>query len=294
MPLRSIVLIGLAIVFAAATAILARSMLTESDTPAPQEAAAPEPKAQTRILVAAEELGLGRILQPGDLQWQSWPDDHVHDSYMLESESDPAELAGNVVRSAVTAGEPITRSNLVKPGERGFLAAALSPGMRAVTVRVNEVSGISGFIFPGDRVDLILNQNISSEGGDNRHVSETIVENLRVLAVDTRTEQPKSEDGSAEARVAKTVTVEASQKVAEKIALAKQMGDIALSLRSLAVESESGTPSGTAPRVLNSVTWDADVSRVLPPVDPDQATTEVRLTRGSEVSKIEFAKDPGS
>jgi len=298
MPLRSILLIGLAIIFAGATALIARSMLSDTSPP-PQEAAAPKPESpKTRILVAAETLGLGRILKEGDLRWQSWPDDDVHDGYLAESDVGAEDFLGHVVRYTIAGGEPVSSSNLVEPGTRGFLAAALTPGMRAVTVRINEVSGISGFIFPGDRVDLILNHQIEAEKGGNRDVSETVVQNLRVLAVDTRTAAPSDSEDSAQPQIAKTVTLEATPRIAEKISLAKQMGDIALTLRSLAADDfeASGQAGEQADQPLDDVitaTWDADVSGVLPPVDKSQAQTEVKLTRGSEVSVVEFPKDPG-
>lgn len=298
MPLRSILLIGLAIVFAGATAMIARSMLSGS-APPPQEVATPEPETpKTRILVASETLGLGRILKEGDLRWQSWPDDDVHDGYLEESDVSAEDYLGHVVRYTIAGGEPVSRSNLIEPGTRGFLAAALTPGMRAVTVRINEVSGISGFIFPGDRVDLILNHRIEAEQGGNRNVSETVVRNLRVLAVDTRTAPMPDGDGAAQPQIAKTVTLEATPRIAEKVSLAKQMGEIALTLRSLASDDteaagESGEQEGRPLDDLITATWDADVSGVLPPVDRAQAQTEVKLTRGSEVSVVEFPKDPG-
>jgi pilus assembly protein CpaB len=95
---------------------------------------------------------------------------------------------GRVVRNEITAGQPITHGALIKPGERGFLAAALGPGMRAVTVPVSNISSVAGFVFPGDRVDIVLTQSVSG-GGDGQplKVSETIIRNIRVLATDKRT-----------------------------------------------------------------------------------------------------------
>jgi len=299
MPLRSILLIGLAIIFAGVTAMFARSLLTENGEPEQQQTA-PEPEPETRVLVAGKTLGLGRIVSRDQLRWQSWPDERVHDSYLREGHANPEEFVGHVGRYSVSAGEPITREKLVAPGSRGFLAAALTPGMRAVSVRINEVSGISGFIFPGDRVDLLLNHGIANGEGQQRQVSETVVHNLRVLAVDTRTEPAPGNGEAAEARVAKTVTLEVTPKIAEKIALAKRLGDISLSLRSLVAEGrDNGSARLNAGDVppnddVASHTWDADVSRLLPPITPEKTQKEVTLTRGSEVSTVEFPEDPGS
>ena len=111
---------------------------------------------------------------------------------------DIAKLLGTVVRNPITAGQPVTRGALVGPNDRGFLAAALGPGMRAVTVPVSATSGVAGFVFPGDRVDMVLTQEVAGGGdGPPLKVSETIVRNLRVLATDQRIDS-KNEEGKTE------------------------------------------------------------------------------------------------
>ena len=294
MPLRSILLIGLAVIMAGATAMLARSLLSEpaESTQAPAPVAE---KAALRILVAATALPVGKLVAREDITWQSWPDDRVHGSYLVEGKSNPDALVGHVVRYAIAAGMPVTRENLVAPGERGFLAAALSPGMRAVTVPVNSVTGIAGFVFPGDRVDLIVNHKVEDASRQKRLASETVVRNLRVLAVDTRTAPGNGTDGDPTPRPGKTVTLEVTPRTAEKIALAQSLGTLSLALRSLETEStgqsgEDGT--GAAPvDTVATATWDEDVSSVLPPVDRPGAKITVKLSRGKDVSVLELPKE---
>jgi pilus assembly protein CpaB len=120
----------------------------------------------------------------------------------------------------------------VSPGDRGFLAAALGPGMRAVTVPVSDKTGVAGFVFPGDRVDIVLTQAISNDSGDLK-ASETFLRNMRVLATDQSTTQEKLE-GKTVVRQFRSVTLEVTPKIAEKIAVAQTIGTLSLSLRSIA------------------------------------------------------------
>ena len=178
---------------------------------------------------------VGTIIDAESFRFQPWPKDLVEQAYYLRGQADPAKIAGSVVRTAITAGQPLTQGALVKPGERGFLAAALGPGMRAVTVPVSAQSSVAGFVFPGDRVDLVLTQSVSGGGdGDPLKVSETILRNLRVLATDQKTDKQTDDKGNTIVNTFSTVTVEATPKIAEKIAVAQTIGTLSLSLRSIA------------------------------------------------------------
>src|SRR5207244_10237106 len=121
----------------------------------------------------------------------------MQNAYYVEGAADanPQSLMGTVVRYPITAGQPVTRGSLVGPQDRGFLAAALGAGMRAITVPVNVSSGVAGFVFPGDHIDLVLTQQVEGGGdGPSLKVSETIIRNLRVLATDQRITS-KDDDG---------------------------------------------------------------------------------------------------
>lgn len=238
MDARKLILLVGALVIAAITAFMARNLMV--GTPAPTAGAAPNGAAQppvntTEVLVAKRELPVGTILDPESLEFRPWPKELVEGAYFVRNEADPAKLVGTVVRFPVPAGQPVTQGALVKPGDRGFLAAALGPGMRAVTVPVSAQSAVAGFVFPGDRVDLILTQSVSGGGdGPPLKASETVLRNLRVLATDQKTDKQTDDKGNTIVNTYSTVTVEATPKIAEKIAVAQTIGSLSLSLRSIA------------------------------------------------------------
>jgi pilus assembly protein CpaB len=230
MDRKKLVLLLGALVIAIGTAMLARSMFAGAS--APQAEAAPVPKGP-KVLVAQRVLPTGTIITADAIGYQQWPEELVKDAYFIDGESDISKLLGTVVRFPITAGEPVTQGSLVKPGDTGFLAAALGPGMRAVTVPVSAKTGVGGFVFPGDRVDLVLTQTVKGEG-EPLKASETILRNLRVLATDQSTESTKSEDGKTIVRAFRTVTLEVTPRIAEKVAVAQTIGTLSLSLRSIA------------------------------------------------------------
>ena len=235
MDARKIILLVGALLIAGVTAFMARNMLVGA--PAPVAGAAPvmDPQNTTEVLVATRALPVGTILDPLALKFVAWPKELIEGAYYLKGEGDPAKLAGTVVRYAIPAGQPITQGALVKPGDRGFLAAALGAGMRAVTVPVSAQSAVAGFVFPGDRIDLVLTQSVTGGGdGPPLKASETILRNLRVLATDQRTDKQADDKGNTVVMQYSTVTVEATPKIAEKIAVAQTVGAISLSLRSIA------------------------------------------------------------
>ena len=158
----------------------------------------------------------------------------VQDAYFLDGEADMTKLLGTVVRYPVTAGQPLTQGALVAPGDRGFLAAALGPGMRAITIPVSAKTGVAGFVFPGDHVDLVLTQSVKGgDGGQGLKASETILKNLRVLATDQST-TTETVEGKSVVRTSSTVTLEVTPRIAEKVTVAETIGQLSLSLRSLA------------------------------------------------------------
>lgn len=236
MDARKLILLVGALVVAAITAFMARSLMTGA--PAPQAGAIPaavQPQNTTEVLVSKRELPVGTILDAQSLEFRPWPKELVEGAYYVKTESDPAKLVGTVVRFPIPAGQPVTQGALVKPGDRGFLAAALGAGMRAVTVPVSAQSAVAGFVFPGDRIDLILTQSVSGGGdGPALKASETVLRNLRVLATDQKTDKQTDDKGNTIVNTFSTVTVEATPKIAEKIAVAQTIGTLSLSLRSIA------------------------------------------------------------
>jgi pilus assembly protein CpaB len=231
MDRKKLVLLLGALVIAIGTALAARSMFAGASTP--QASAAPVVPQGPKVLVAKRALPLGTIITADAVGYQLWPKEMVQDAYFVDGEADMSKLLGTVVRNPITAGEPITQGALVAPGDRGFLAAALGPGMRAITVPVSEKTAVGGFVFPGDHVDLMLTQSVSGEGGA-LNATETILKNLRVLATDQKTETTTTDDGKTVVKGFRTVTLEVTPKIAEKIAVAQTIGTLSLSLRSIA------------------------------------------------------------
>lgn len=231
MDRKKLLLLLAAVIVAAGAALLARSMF--SSAAAPAQAAVAKDRQGPRVLVARRTLNVGTIVSADAVAFQPWPADLIQDAYYLSDSASMDKLLGTVVRHAITAGEPVTKDALVSPGDRGFLAAALMPGMRAVTVPVSARTGGGGFIFPGDRVDVVLTQTVKGAEPQELNASETIVRNVRVLATDQSTENTVV-NGKPEVREVKTVTLEATPRIAEQIAVAQVIGTLSLSLRSLA------------------------------------------------------------
>lgn len=230
MDKKKLVLLAVALLVAVGTAFAARTLFNGASTP--QAEAAQEVAQGPKVLVAQRALPTGTIITADSINFQDWPEEMVKDAYFLDGEADMTKLLGTVVRFPITAGQPITQGALVAPGDRGFLAAALGPGMRAVAIPVSAKTGVAGFVFPGDRVDLVLTQAVKGEG-EALKASETILRNLRVLATDQSTETAKV-DGKTVVRTFRMVTVEVTPRIAEKIAVAQTIGSLSLSLRSLA------------------------------------------------------------
>jgi pilus assembly protein CpaB len=294
MDFKKIVLLVGALMVAAVTAIMAKNMFAGAG--AQQAAAAPAEPQGPKVLVAKKPLPVGTIIDPTMIGYEPWPKEAVQQAHFVQGapDSDPSKLLGTVVRYPVTAGQPLTRGALVGPKDRGFLAAALGPGMRAVTVPLDDrTGGVGGFVFPGDRVDLVLTQSIAGGGeGDPLRVSETIVRNIRILATDQRVDG-KDEEGKTVVLKAQTVTLEATPRIAEKIAVAQSMGTLSLSLRSLAdttSELERAVASGQVrvPRGTNP----ADERKLLSAWANRPMDTNTTYVTGGDVSRFQRSTVP--
>lgn len=228
---KLMLLIG-ALVVAIGTALAARSLFAGAGAPA-ADAAQQAPKGP-KVLVANRALPVGTIITADSVGYQLWPKEMVQDAYYIDGEAEMNKLLGTVVRNPITAGQPLTKGALVAPGDRGFLAAALGPGMRAVTISVSANTGVAGFVFPGDHVDLLLTQTVQVQGDTQTlKTTETILRNVRVLATDQTTDT-KVEDGKTVVISFRTVTLEVTPRIAEKIQVAQTIGTLSLALRSLA------------------------------------------------------------
>lgn len=279
MGLRRIIVLLIAVIAAGGTAMYARSWIEGQQTIA--AVAAPAPKeAKHEVLVADLDLAAGSFIKPQHLRWQRWPTDDVPESYVLRSARSQEIMIGAVVRRGIAVGEPITDGAVVKPGDRGFLAAVLNPGMRAVSVPITPTSGNSGLIFPGDRIDLILTQTLIPADGEGsaRRVSETVLRNIRIIAMGAETGDDAAAGKNNEK--AKTATFEVTPGQAETVALLTELGKLSLSLRSLAADGEA---EGTVPVAAESFTWDRDVSRVL---RTGRLSSRLLVLRGSNTEDV--------
>jgi pilus assembly protein CpaB len=294
MDVKKLVLLIGALMVAGVTALMAKNMFTGAS--APQASATPAVPQGPQVLVATRTLAVGTIIDAEAFRYQMWPEGLVQPAYYIRGRNgaNPQELIGTVVRSEITAGQPVTHGALVRPGDRGFLAAALGPGMRAITVPVSATSGVAGFVFPGDRVDIVLTQEVPGGGeGPPLRASETIIRNVRVLATDQRL-NARDEQGNQVPVTVSTVTLEATPRIAEMIAVAQSIGQLSLSLRSLAdntAELERAIAAGEV-QVPHSDDPRAE-RRMLLAIANQPIATNPTATVGADVSRFQRSTVPG-
>jgi len=234
--------------------------------------------AKQEILVATTELPSGTLLRAKDVTWQpivgtAEPDqvqrplgttgaaNHEHD------QQSRAEVYCATMRTAVTAGDPIRRSAIVKPADRDFLRIVLSPRARAIAIPVATGGASTGLLYPGDHVDVILTQTFKNDPPlTRRSVSETVVESLRVLAIDAPDAKPVGGSNS----FGRTVTLEVTPEQAEKVNVAAELGKLSLTLRSISGTDGVATASTPGRAQLTGVrpTWAGDVSPALAVATP--------------------------
>ncbi len=265
---RNIVVAVVAIVGALVVGLMVRGYLNEAEGQAirqleTQKVKVVPPIPTVKVLVAKSDLVVGTFVRVEDLHWQVWPEESVAPTYVTQEDKFVDAGQGEkkltiddfkdaVVRLPIAAGQPLTPGLVARAGERGFLAAVLRPGMRAVSIAVNATSGIAGFILPGDRVDLIW--GVSRKKGTP--FTQTLMTDVRVIAIDQKTQ-------ANSATPAKTVTLELTPKQVEALSLANSLGRIEFSLRSIAPEEEDGDPDGLGGVLLADATDGQDEESLL-------------------------------
>jgi pilus assembly protein CpaB len=241
------------------------------------------PVVQVPYFVAARPLSPGTLARIEDFSPRSATADKVPPDAIIDTSDSRADLRSSLIRRYIEPGAPVTRADIMRPHERGFLAAVLAPGTRAVSIAVNPVSGVAGLISPGDRVDVILTQEIQQRAGQTEHLvtSETVLTNVRVIAVDQDIAQGAPTNGShATAHTATTVTVQTTVDQAERIAVASHLGVLSLAVRSIEDASTTDRPSGTA------VSSD-DVSQALARASVSEGS-HVEVIQGGQRSEVTF------
>ncbi len=298
MSVQKIALIVVALLITVGTGFLARAWLNSQRTQVVEEEQKPLLVEASYVLVAQSDVPAGAFLNINHLRWQAWPNEDLPTHYYVRRQAgvpdqiDDPDLIGAVVRRGIAAGEPITKGRTIKPGERGFLAAVLREGYRAMAIQVDATSIIAGLVFPGDRVDIILTHTVK-RGDSSRRASETVLTNVRILAIDQTTD-----DQSGAPRVGKNATVELTAKQAEMLAVVKELGRISLSLRSLAKDeaelkrlAESDDPlAETDPARGRTYTWDTQVRRLIRGPSTRNRQDLVEVLRGNEIKVLGFKK----
>jgi len=297
MRARTLLLLLFAVVLAGGTAFLTSAWLKAQRSNQLAEAAPMAlPTPAKSVLVARTDIRRGQILRPDEMVWQAWPEGALDKNYVvMGGPRSPEAFAGWVAKNPITGGEPMTESKIIAPGNRGFLAAVLRPGMRAISVPVTVTTGISGFIFPGDQVDLLLTYAVPAlekgrdgdKGDKYQHkAAETVLRDIRVIAIDQRLESKPGE-----AVPAHTATFEVTAKQSEVIVLSNEIGKLSLTLRSLVpaadadAEPISGNPSATGSRAAAP----SDTVRVAALTSPAAETPTVVSARTSGSSSAAAA-----
>lgn len=258
MDKRRLIIAILMMVLAAALFFQIRKMGQPAPQPVVPVAAEPVVEAvqYADVLVAAGDISFGSRLSEANLAWKKWPADVLSSDYITQDTRASAiqDLNGGVVRAEIYAGEPITERKVVMPGEKSVMSALLQPGMRAVTTRISVDTAAGGFIQPGDNVDIILTSSITAAatgtGNAKRYVSQTIFENVRVLAID-QTFSTNTESGASV--IGSTATFEMTQGDSELLQQSVAQGDLSLTLRPIGRGKASGQSTASVKRQTNEV-----------------------------------------
>ena len=293
MNIRMVMLAVFAVISAAVTFFLAKTWIDSQRDEMRRRAEAMKPNVteSVNVLVAKSNLPSGLILAREHVEWKPWPEKGVSPNYLMEGREKADDIVGNVVRGGIISGEPITKGRVIAPGDRGFMAAVLRPDMRAVSIRVRPETSVAGFIRPGDQIDLMLLHSAKPAHSDTpkeHKIAETVLNDLRVIAVDQR---PEDQDGSAS--LAKTITLEVTKKQAEIVLVASQLGTLSVILRSLARPDAQPDQLAKAPE-RPTRTWDAEASQVLPSIGGRK--DQIEVIRGATESVINISPDapPGA
>lgn len=195
----------------------------------------------TAVLVASKDIALGEIVNEHHMNWQTWPTEGVTPGLITKDRASAKhELSGAIARAPIIAGEPITAHKLIKAGQGGVLAAILPAGMRAVSTKIDQKTAVGGLILPNDHVDVILIRRQRARNGNDEHVSDTLFRNVRVLAIGQQIETAAGKKAADSSGGSTTATLELTPRQAELLALANNMGEITLALRSVADMNSEG------------------------------------------------------
>ncbi|MCK1736807.1 Flp pilus assembly protein CpaB [Bradyrhizobium sp. 138] len=216
--------------------LIAYSMnLPKAPPPAPVQVTETSPAPATPVtagyFVAARPLPRGTLAREEDFAVRSVPPERVPQGAILETPESKAGLPGSLIRKFVEAGSPVTLQDILRPRDRGFLASVLAPDSRAISIKVDEESGVAGLIRPGDHVDVVLTQVFEKVDTARRALSETVLRNVRVIAIDQEIVQGARPISGMAGKQSQTVSLELTQEQVKKVAVAKQLGTLSLAVR---------------------------------------------------------------
>ena len=232
MRASTFVMIGFAVVFGLLAVFIANVWLNnQANQRAKSMESTAKPAATKTIVVAKQPLRFGTELNASQLEEVPWPAEAMPAGAFAKV-SDVLSQGRRVVLAAIEPNEPVLALKITGPGQRATLSALVKPGMKAVTIRVNDVEGVGGFVLPGDRVDVVLTRQIDK----GQASTEVVLQNTRVLAVDQ-----SADERAAKAAVAKSVTLEVTTVEAQKVWLASSVGSLSLLLRKAGETAESQT-----------------------------------------------------
>ncbi|MGU7781120.1 Flp pilus assembly protein CpaB [Burkholderia sp. PU8-34] len=244
------------IIAAGVGAFILRELYVAASTGKP-----PEVSGEDRVRVAAADLPEGLLLRDNDLAWKRIPHAQVPPGAFVDTQPG-AELKGALLRNGVGAGAPIRAENVIPAGAPDFLAAALKPGMRAISVPVDDVSGNAGLIQPGDFVDVLLTQQVGGTATmPGAFEAETVVRRARVLAVGSEFQRTKAASATDATARARTVTLEVAPRTAQVVLVATRLGTLSLALRSFATSDRRQPAGGDELEPDAAPVWAGDVSR---------------------------------
>ncbi|MGH6931500.1 MAG: Flp pilus assembly protein CpaB [Dongiaceae bacterium] len=238
-----VIVLGLAVGSALTAAYLAKSFLNKPGT----EVVEINKVEMGEILVASRDIAVGDRIDDAALSWESWPANQIAPTMISKTGNPDAKtkLSNGRARIQMFNGEPINEKKIVQPNDGGFMAAILPKGRRAISVRISAETGAGGFILPNDKVDVILTRKLSGGASGERQLSETVLSNVRVLAVD---QTFKQDEKGEQVVVGKTATLELELTQAEVIAMAESSGQLSLALRSIA-ESDNKALGDDGPQL---------------------------------------------
>jgi pilus assembly protein CpaB len=306
-----IILIVVALAIAGVTAFLVNRFLSETEEAARNVEPQVIEEQTVDILVTADTLEVGKIVRDEDLVWQRWPENAVNPNYIVKGPDNGVaeieEFIGSAVRVEMVSGEPIVPSKVFRRGEAGFLSGVLTPGMRAVTIAVSAETGTGGFVLPGDHVDVMVVFDVEIENmqtGDTKDhtVGETVLEDVRVLAIDQRVAADTSTEEAIEtlSDVVETVTLEVTPNQAQSLAVADSMGRLNIALRSrvegeIAEAARPYSPDYVVSRFLGGTGADGTVPVAADdfPIYPEDETVasnnQVRVYRSTTAQDLMFS-----